>query len=104
MGHQIFDLNATRCPIAMVYVRRALNAAMEQGFIGDLTIRTIEPSLLRDLSYFAGYFAGKIDIIEATQSEVTLSMKNNWINNNSAVEDELLDIKFQHSILLKITQ
>ncbi|MBB1389488.1 hypothetical protein H5185_08640 [Shewanella sp. SG44-6] len=104
MKNNEFDLKATRCPIAMVYVRRALTLAIEQEFEGNLTIKTIEPSLLRDLSFFAGHFEGKIDIINSSQTDVTLSMKNNWIESNVAIDDELNDIKYQHNILVKISK
>ncbi|QIR16662.1 hypothetical protein [Shewanella aestuarii] len=93
---QIFDLKTTRCPEAMIYVRRALSSAISDNFKGDLQLRTIEQSMKRDLPYYLAQLEhSDVKLISAITSPLEESVKERWLEDAEAIEDDLLNIDEQ---------
>ncbi|MBO1897733.1 hypothetical protein HNW13_018505 [Shewanella sp. BF02_Schw] len=91
---ELFDLKASRCPDAMIYVRRAISAAVSGDFNGDVEIRTIEGSMLRDLPHYLAQVEN-VTIIESTSVILTNATREDWVANGEAIDDDLININQQ---------
>ncbi len=88
-----FNLKATRCPEAMTCVRSALERALSSGFGGKIAISTIEPSMNRDLSFFVNTQCdGKVTIESVKSTPITDEIKQEWIDTDEAIDDDLVNI------------
>jgi hypothetical protein len=104
MSQEIFDLGAARCPDAMIYVRSALEDAVNNGFTGNVDITTIEPSMVRDLPFFINnHLDNKISITQVSKKVIAEATKLAWLDTGEAIDDDLIAINEQitFSIALK---
>lgn len=97
--HQL-DLKANRCPAAMIYVRRAIDGAISQEFIGSLTVLTIEPSMHRDLKQYVSAIDADVTISTSTSSVLNVEMKKEWLLSGEAIDSELEEIENIHVFTL----
>jgi len=98
---QLFDLKASRCPDAMLFVRRAINSAIENGYQGNVELRTIEPSMIRDLPYYCSQL-DQVEILNVYHTKLSELTKQQWLDNDDAIEDELMSMKDQIIFHIKI--
>ncbi|GGB52943.1 hypothetical protein GCM10011607_11800 [Shewanella inventionis] len=99
---QIFDLKASRCPDAMLYIRRAIDAASKGMFTGELEIRTIEQSIERDLPYYVAQIE-HVTIVDVHSTSLSESTKVEWVENDDAIEDDVSDVHKQIIFKLSFT-
>jgi TusA-related sulfurtransferase len=73
------DLEAHRCPAAMIMARRAIEAFYQDAQPGSkLLIQTIEPSFKRDLSAFIHSEYESITLVKNISGEIDQTTKNKW--------------------------
>jgi TusA-related sulfurtransferase len=73
------DLEAHRCPAAMIMARRAIEAFDNESPAGSkLYIQTIEPSFKRDLSAFINSECESITIEQTVNGEIDEKAKEKW--------------------------
>lgn len=102
MSSQQLKLEATRCPVAMIYVRQAVREALDAGFKGVVVIHTIEASMERDLPLFLSNFYSptEVDLIDKKEVPLLESIKSEWLNSGEAVIEDLANIDTQHLFTL----
>lgn len=94
------DLEASRCPMAMSYVRRAVDDAVAGGFKGEVSIVTIEPSMVRDLPLYLASVEN-VEISSVKDSKLPQDLIEEWLASGEATEEELLDIDKQSVFTIK---
>jgi TusA-related sulfurtransferase len=73
------DLEAHRCPTAMIMARRAIETFHEQSLAGDsLYIQTIEPSFSRDLKSFVNAECEGLSLVKAVSAVIAEETKGSW--------------------------
>jgi TusA-related sulfurtransferase len=73
------DLEANRCPGAMIMARRAIEKFHGESCTGDkLYIQTIEPSFSRDLSSFLNAEFDSIEIEQTVSDDIPEETKGRW--------------------------
>jgi TusA-related sulfurtransferase len=98
-----FDLQANRCPVVMCYIRQAIQSAIGGSFKGIVIIKTIEPSVKRDLNHYITTATSGIKIISQIVTPLTKSVIDVWIDNDGAIEDDFLNINEQHHFQLEFS-
>jgi TusA-related sulfurtransferase len=93
---EIFDLKSTRCPEAMLHVRKAIDTACSKNFKGRVLIKTIEPSMERDLPFYINQVSGAVSILNTHKQTLKQETKQRWITSNEAIEEDLTLIEFQY--------
>lgn len=101
---QKFNLYALTCPMAMVYVRRAVNDAIKNQFEGKVMIITIEASMGRDLPLFLSNVSEFVKLTEQSAIELPKDLKENWLETAEATTDELKGVTHQHLFTLMFTK
>ena len=94
------QLEAARCPMAMIYVRKSINLAVAAGYAGDVIITTIEPSMKRDLPLFLTSVENNVNLKSHDITPLSTNLKNAWLESGEATSDELINITDQHSFTL----
>jgi hypothetical protein len=89
----ILDLKALRCPAAMIYVRRAINNAIDAKFNGEVQIHTIEASMARDLALYINSCDATIRIGVENIKDLSEKQKAQWLKSGEATECELKGIE-----------
>lgn len=101
MNRETFDLGASRCPDAMIYVRAALERAVSSNFKGSVDIITIEPSMIRDLPYFINNHLGEKLVLSAVSKRpLDCDLKSAWIESGAAIDDDFSNIVDQLTFLI----
>ena len=73
------DLEANRCPAAMIMARRAIEAFNKDTEFGSkLYIQTIEPSFSRDLVAFINSEFPNIKVLDKVSAAVSQESKDKW--------------------------
>jgi TusA-related sulfurtransferase len=73
------DLEANRCPAAMIMTRRAIEAFDKESTLGSrLYIQTIEPSFSRDLVSFINSEFPSIQLLDKVSCPITEETKDKW--------------------------
>lgn len=78
---QVFtlDLEAHRCPAAMVMARRSIEEFNGSSKEGDkLIIQTIEPSFSRDLAQFLNSEFESVAVVQTASAEVPAESVEKW--------------------------
>ena len=97
------NLEATRCPIAMVYLRRAIEKATASGFSGEVVITTIEQSMERDLPLYLSNFHGETGAVKLKDKKkipLESKIKSTWLASGEAIEEELQGVEQQQIFTL----
>jgi TusA-related sulfurtransferase len=83
------DLEANRCPAAMIMARRAIEAFDEDpDLCSKLYIQTIEPSFSRDLVAFINSEFPNIQLLDKVSCPITEETKDKWHNKFDAEDWE----------------
>lgn len=90
---QHLNLKALRCPAAMIYVRRAITSAINEGFNGIVVISTIEPSMKRDLALFIASCDKNIRISDEVIHPLSEDLKREWLEEGEVTMCELEGIE-----------
>lgn len=99
---QVFtlDLEAHRCPAAMVMARRTIEEFDSSSEAGDkLIIQTIEPSFKRDLAQFLNSEFGDVIIENSVSGDVSAESIERWRENFD--EEEWQGVEQNCFVLLK---
>ncbi len=76
------DLEAHRCPAAMVMARRMIEEFNGNSQEGDrLIIQTIEPSFSRDLAQFLNSEFEGIAVVQSVSAEIPAKSMEKWRDN-----------------------
>lgn len=76
------DLEAHRCPAAMVMARRMIEEFNGVSQEGDrLIIQTIEPSFSRDLAQFLNSEFESVSVVQTVSAEVPAESMEKWREN-----------------------
>lgn len=89
---QNLNLKALRCPAAMIYVRRAIQNAIDTNFKGIVVVSTIEPSMKRDIALFLNSCDANINISEENKVALTDCLQKEWVESGEATTCELENI------------
>ena len=75
------DLEANRCPAAMIMARRAIESFSDNSeFSSKLYIQTIEPSFSRDLVAFINSEFPNIQILDKVSCPISDETKDKWLD------------------------
>jgi hypothetical protein len=88
-GHAI-SLEASRCPDATIYMRRAVQAFIDSTE-GTLRLESIEPSLERSLDAFLQTVNGTISM-NVSQRDITDADRHAWAENYDEEDHEDVNI------------
>ena len=89
----IMNLKATRCPEAMLLVRKAIENAVEQEFSGSVCIHTIEQSMSRDLPFYLNSQATGVTLVSTGNIPLSATLRVDWLNSGEALEEDLNGIE-----------
>lgn len=100
--NHLMDLKATRCPTAMLIIRRAIDSAKSEEFVGKVTIRTIEMSAERDVTYYLAQVEG-VEVSAVETNVLPNHLVDEWIESGEAITCELKGVSTYHDIELLFT-
>lgn len=94
------DLSDLRCPDALIRGKRAVDALRSNAEATHLAIKTIEPSLKRDLLYYFTH-TGNETFVHDKKRPITEIEAQDWIKNG-ALEQELEGLLVQELVIKKL--
>lgn len=93
------DLEDLRCPEALIRGKKALATLRGNPEASHLAIKTVEPSLKRDLQYYIAH-TGHENIVHDKRRLASDEEVRNW-KNKGAVVEELEDIHVHELVFQK---